>query len=94
MQPQNPPQASGSCEEECWKELKRVFRYLAGTKHLPIAFMSGETEHEALSRYCGADWAGPHSEMGLSTSGFVSNMAGRAISWTSKKQPCVRIVDK
>ncbi|OQD61606.1 hypothetical protein PENPOL_c016G01137 [Penicillium polonicum] len=43
------------------------------------------------TRYCDADWAGPHSEKGLSTSGFVFKMAGGPISWTSKKQTCVAL---
>ncbi|KAJ5124616.1 Reverse transcriptase RNA-dependent DNA polymerase [Penicillium bovifimosum] len=84
--------------------LKRVFRYLAGTKNLTLTFFpasttaatasSGANTHTAdpaLCGYCDADWAGPHSEKGLSTSGFVFMMAGGPISWTSKKQPCVAL---
>ncbi|KAJ9484610.1 hypothetical protein VN97_g8749 [Penicillium thymicola] len=44
-----------------------------------------------LIGYCDADWAGPHSDKGLSTSGFIFKMAGGAVSWTSKKQPCVAL---
>lgn len=71
--------------------LKRVFRYLAGTKHLTIVFRPGDDENRHLIGYCDADWAGPHSEKGLSTSGFVFMMAGGPISWTLKKQSCVAL---
>ena len=46
---------------------KRVFRYLAGTKTLCILYEKG---HQGVPRgYSDADWAGPHSEAALSTSG-------------------------
>jgi hypothetical protein len=61
-----------------FQALKRVFRYLAGSKNLSISF--SPQEDPALCGYCDADWAGPHSEKGLSTSGFVFKMAGGPIS--------------
>jgi hypothetical protein len=77
-----------------FQALKRVFRYLAGTKFLTISFLPEIDLNScsmAVSGYCDADWAGPHSEKGLSTSGFLFKMAGGAISWTSKKQPYVAL---
>ncbi|OQD68932.1 hypothetical protein PENPOL_c002G03309 [Penicillium polonicum] len=74
-----------------FQALKRVFGYLAGTKHLAFAFRSSNDDNQHLTGYCDADWAGPHSEKGLSTSGFVFMMAGGPISWTSKKQSCVAL---
>ncbi|KAG0155364.1 hypothetical protein PDIDSM_939 [Penicillium digitatum] len=59
-----------------FQALKRVFRYLTGTKLLTISF------HPACKMQL---------EKGLSTSGFLFKMAGGAISWTSKKQPCVAL---
>ncbi|EKV04384.1 hypothetical protein PDIP_87550 [Penicillium digitatum Pd1] len=73
-----------------FQALKRVFRYLTGTKLLTISFYPS-MQDAAVCGYCDADWAGPHSEKGLSTSGFLFKMAGGAISWTSKKQPCVAL---
>jgi hypothetical protein len=73
-----------------FQALKRVFRYLTGTKLLTISFHPS-MQDAAVCGYCDADWAGPHSEKGLSTSGFLFKMAGGAISWTSKKQPCVAL---
>jgi hypothetical protein len=74
--------------ESHFQALKRVFRYLTGSKHLAISFSPGK---DPLHGYCDADWAGPYSEKGLSTSGFIFKMSGGAISWTSKKQPCVAL---
>lgn len=57
--------------------LKRVFRYLAGTKNLVLSY---SIEGEALlSGYYNIDWAGPHSEKGLSTSGFIFKIGGGLI---------------
>jgi hypothetical protein len=44
-----------------------------------------------LHGYCDADWAEPHSDKGLSTSGFAFKLAGGLISWASKKQACVAL---
>jgi hypothetical protein len=60
-----------------FQALKRVFRYLTGSRHLSISF--SPNEDWALSGYCDADWADPYSEKGLSTSGFVLKMAGGPI---------------
>ncbi|KAG0153801.1 hypothetical protein PDIDSM_1180 [Penicillium digitatum] len=72
-----------------FQALKRVFRYLTGTKLLTISFHPS-MQDAAVCGYCDADWAGPHSEKGLSTSGFLFKMAG-GVFWTSKKQPCVAL---
>ncbi|KAJ9490931.1 hypothetical protein VN97_g2331 [Penicillium thymicola] len=58
-----------------FQALKKVFRYLVGSKHLSIAFSPAHQEPACqghLIGYCDADWAGPHSEKGLSTSGSFS----------------------
>ncbi|KAG0153774.1 hypothetical protein PDIDSM_2429 [Penicillium digitatum] len=57
-----------------FQALKRVFRYLTGTKLLTISFHPS-MQDAAVCGYCDADWAGPHSEKGLSTSGFLFKMA-------------------
>ena len=43
-----------------------------------------------LMGYSDADWAGDHKDR-RSTTGFCFTMAGAAIVWLSKKQPCVSL---
>lgn len=72
--------------------LQRVFRYLAGTIDLSIVYTgSGSTEDASLRDYCDSDWAGPHSDKKLSTSGYLFTLAGGPVSWQSKKQRSVAL---
>ncbi|KAJ9481429.1 hypothetical protein VN97_g12048 [Penicillium thymicola] len=78
--------------------LKRLFRYLVGTVDLCIWFnrpvspdLCVSSQQLPLHGYCDADYVGPHSTNGLSTSGFVFHLAGGPISWASKKQACVAL---
>ena len=64
--------------------IKRVFRYLAGTKSLCILYKKGHQGE--LHGYSDVDWTGPHSEAALSISGYFFYLTGGAISWASKKQ--------
>lgn len=70
--------------EPHWRAVKRVFRYLLGTKNLRL-------------RYCGkcpliawsdADYASEIDER-RSCSGYVLMLSGAAVSWLSKRQPIV-----
>ena len=66
-----------------WQALKRVFRYLAGTRNRGIVY--GGASNEALCGYTDADWAGDY-DSAKSTSGYVFTLNGGAISWKSSKQ--------
>lgn len=70
--------------------LNRVRKYLAGTLNLAIHYSSNPNS-PGLCSYCDADWAGPHSEIACSTSGYIFTLVGGPISWSSKKQSTVAL---
>jgi len=71
---------------------KRVFRYLKGTPELGIVLGGTEPiEPELhLTAYSDSDWAGNHDDR-RSTTGFVIQLSGSVISWTSKRQSAVAL---
>ena len=69
-----------------WKALKRVFRYLAGTRSRGIVY--GGANNLDLCGYTDADWAGDQ-DSARSTSGYVFTLNGGAISWKSTKQKSI-----
>ncbi|CEG45551.1 Phosphatidylinositol kinase (PIK-G3) [Plasmopara halstedii] len=71
-----------------WQALKRVLRYIQGTKTFGIKFQA--TSEEGLQGYSDADWAGD-IETRRSTSGYAFMMNGGCISWKSKKQRTVAL---
>lgn len=71
-----------------WSGVKRVMRYLKGTKDVGITYNG--VDSAGLVGYTDSDWAGD-KETRRSTSGFVYTMNGGAISWKSKRQPCVAL---
>ncbi|GMF61359.1 unnamed protein product [Phytophthora fragariaefolia] len=68
--------------------LKRVFRYIQGTKTHGIEFQAGS--EDGLQGYSDADWAGD-IESRRSTSGYAFMMNGGCISLRSKKQRAVAL---
>ena len=71
-----------------WTAVKRIFRYLQGTKSHGVHFdPSGDLGFEC---YSDADWAGDVSDR-KSTSGFAFKLVGGPISWGSKKQSSVSL---
>ena len=71
-----------------WAALKRILRYLRGTSDLGILYNS-ET-NMPLVAYSDADWAGDVNDR-KSTSGYIFQLSGAAVSWRSKKQNCVAL---
>ena len=71
-----------------WKTLKRVFRYLAGTRNRGIMYGGAGAENSPISGYTDADWAGDQ-DSARSTSGYVFTLNGGAISWRSGKQKSI-----
>jgi len=65
------------------KAIKRVFRYLLGTKTLKLV-LGGNT---AVARFSDADWASQHHRHSIS--GFAYFIGLRTISCSTKKQPII-----
>ena len=74
-----------------WTAVKRIFRYLKGTRDFALTYGGDDPEinNEDLNIYCDADWASSHDRK--STSGFVIILAGGAVAWSSKKQTSVAL---
>ena len=71
-----------------WTAIKRVFRYLKGTKYLELVYGgSPELLDNNLNFYCDADWASDKDRKSIS--GYVVTLAGGAVAWSSKKQTTV-----
>jgi hypothetical protein len=76
--------------EEHQRALDRVFRYLEGTKDWRLVYQRGMHDDLTLGGFVDADWANELSDRS-STSGYVYNLAGGAISWSSKKQTSIAL---
>jgi len=73
---------------EHWTAVKRILRYLNGTRDLGLLY-NKDSSKECIG-YSDADWAGDLDDR-KSTSGYIFQMGGAAISWRSKKQTCVAL---
>jgi hypothetical protein len=63
--------------------LKRILRYLAGTKDYAITYLANPRVDHRLQGYADASFAGTESYQ--SVSGYVFTLGSGAISWKSKK---------
>ena len=70
-----------------WNELKRVTRYLKGTKTLELK-LGGDLS--GLICYTDADWA-ENREDRKSNSGYLIQLKGAAVEWGCRKQSCVAL---
>ncbi|PIL25727.1 hypothetical protein GSI_11477 [Ganoderma sinense ZZ0214-1] len=70
-----------------WDAIKRVLRYLKGTRELWLVY--GD-DNNGLHSFSDADW-GSSMEHRHSISGYVFTLDGGAISWSSKKQNVVAL---
>ena len=71
-----------------WTAVKRIFRYLKGTKDHKLTYGgSNDLLNEELNIYCDADWASDLDRKSIS--GYVISIAGGAVAWSSKKQTTV-----
>jgi len=78
-------QYSASPGKEHVNAVNRVLRYLNATKDYALTFV-GNSKQDDFSIYSDSDWVGDQRDH-RSISGYVYNMAGAAVSWSSKKQP-------
>lgn len=73
-----------------WTALKRIFRYLKGTRNYALTYGGFDQEWtRELSIYCDADWGSNADQK--SVSGYVITLAGGAVAWSSKKQPTIAL---
>jgi hypothetical protein len=77
-----------SYNEESWKSVKRILRYLRGTTKFGIQY--NREGNGSIIGYSDADWGGD-VETGKSRSGFVFLLSSGAISWSSKLQEIVAL---
>ena len=69
-------------EDDHWRALERVMRYLKGTMSYGIRY----TGHpKVLEGYCDANWISNTDEL-YARSGYVFSLGGGAVSWKSCKQ--------
>ena len=68
--------------------VKRILRYLKGTAHLGLLYSKDDCND--CVGYSDADWAGDIDDR-KSTSGYLFQIGGTAVSWRSKKQVCVAL---
>lgn len=73
--------------QQHWIAVKRIMRYLQGTKAYGLLYSS---DTESCFGYSDADWAGDVNDR-KSTSGYLFKLGGAAITWRSKKQTCVAL---
>ncbi|TJX12677.1 hypothetical protein E9840_12290, partial [Tissierella creatinini] len=71
-----------------WQALKRVFRYIRGTKTHGLVFQA--SSEDGLQGYSDADWAGDLADR-KSASGYTFMLMSAPVSWGSKKQSSVSL---
>jgi hypothetical protein len=78
--------------KEHWTAVKRVFRYLRGTASYGLCYEGrlGLDKVVDIHGFVDVDWAGDLDHR-ISTSGYVFNLFGGAISWMSKRQAVVAL---
>ncbi len=70
-----------------WNRVKRVLRYLSGTKHVGICYMRGESELR-IDTYVDTSYA-TDARRGRSITGYAALMTGGPILWRSHLQSTV-----
>ena len=70
---------------EHWVAVKRIFRYLTGTRGLRLVYGNKDSS----GAYSDADWGSGSDRKSVGGSVFLLN--GAAVSWTSKKQTSIAL---
>lgn len=71
-----------------WTAVKRIFRYLQGTKNMKLIYTKDGNEN--ITGFCDADWASDVRDR-KSCTGYIFLLQGGAISWRSQKQQTVAL---
>lgn len=75
--------------KELWQCLKRVLRYLKGSRALKLTYKRNNDHEHILSGFVDSDWAGDSTDR-KSTTGFFFKLFGVCtVSWNTKKQKSV-----
>jgi hypothetical protein len=74
---------------EHWQAVKRVFRYLSGTRDHQLTYGGHDNTTDVVG-YSDADWASNPNDR-KSISGYAFLLGGGAITWNSKKQTVVAL---
>lgn len=72
----------------CRTAVKRVLRYIKGTINLGL--LNTKNESKQCIGFSDSDWGGDPDDH-KSTSGYLFEIGGTAVSWRSKKQNCVAL---
>ena len=73
---------------DCWKAIKHILRYIAGTINFGLMFTSGRSAD--CTGFSDADWVGDNDDH-KSTSGYLFQVKCASASWKSMKQLCVAL---
>ena len=71
-----------------WTAVKRILRYLRGTSEFGLLYCRSDSTR--CVGFSDADWGGSLDDR-KSTSGYMFQIGGTAISWRSNKQSCVAL---
>lgn len=71
--------------KEHWQAVKRVLRYLKGTKHYKLTYTPSTISDEIFVTHSDADLGG-NLDNARSTAGFVMSVGGGAVMWGSRLQ--------
>ena len=74
--------------KEHWTAVKRIIRYLKGTQNYGLLYKKADSS--TCIGFSDSDWAGDADDR-KSTSGYIFQVGGTAISWKSRKQSCVAL---
>ena len=75
-----------------WGALKRILRYLAGTRNYGITYLASPSKNRGTNLFEGySDAAYSNVDKAKSTSGYVYMVGGSAITWMSQKQSTVAL---
>ena len=74
--------------KEHWTAVKRIMRYLKGTQNHGLLYKKASSG--TCISFSDSDWAGNLDDR-RSTSGYIFQVGGTAISWKSRKQSCVAL---
>ena len=75
--------------KEHWTVVKRILRYLNGTRQFGLLYKAN-TSSDEIEGFSDSDWAGDVGDR-RSTSGYVFLLGGAAVSWKSTKQTTVAL---
>ena len=73
---------------EHWTAVKRILRYLKGTRDVVLRYIGGTTATPV--GYSDSDW-GSDRETRRSTTGYIFMISNAAVTWQSKRQPTVAL---